>query len=165
MLRLQRPVSHLGEYIAYSIVKHIYLLFNKLIFNTHTALAMPGTLCKYSVIIITLTRTLSLRSYLNHHFFFCLSHRKVPGIQQALNKHFFINVTTEMYLKHFESFRALTKLLAWDRQRNQRDLGRWLRAWWTAGQVCKSASSPILAMGPWTKSWRRAWQPTPVILA
>ena len=70
MLRLQRPVSHLGEYIAYSIVKHIYLLFNKLIFNTHTALAMPGTLCKYSVIIITLTRTLSLRSYLNHHFFF-----------------------------------------------------------------------------------------------
>ena len=29
-LRLQRLVSHLGEYIAYSIVKHIYLLFNKL---------------------------------------------------------------------------------------------------------------------------------------
>lgn len=100
-LRLQRLVSHLGEYIAYSIVKHIYLLFNKLIFNTHTALAMPGTQLLLLFLLLS-TRTLicHLRSYLNHFFlfFFCLGHRKVPGIQQALNKYFFINITTEMYL-------------------------------------------------------------------
>lgn len=91
---------------ASSIGKYFYLLLNKLLYNIHTALIAPGTLGSILLLLLLLsTRTLAicrLRAYLNDSFLFP-SHRKEPCTWQVLNKYFFINVITEMYLKFLNS--------------------------------------------------------------